>query len=406
MTKRHSNIIHVYTLGQFQVMRGDGLLSQFSGRSQSLWDLFKYLITYSEHGVPPEAAFETLWPEKQCTEPKRALRTSVYRLRKILESEENKGETNETVAFTHGCYRLNRSAFWLDTDEFQRLCQEAGRCQSTEPTRSIELYTEALAIYKGDYLAENVYTEWIIPVRNYYRRLYLQSALALIELLEKRSRYADIINICEKVFKIESLEEDFHIYFMDALIRERKLKQARSHYEYITSVLYRELDIKPSTAMTRLYKRTKSTQEFVDYDLSAIQDGFRQRREVQKTFYCEPDIFPYFYELERRKAERHGYSVYLGLITLQFAHLQEAKVKDLMLNLKDVLLDGLRKCDVCTQWSHTQFLLILPGTNIKNAERIMKRIRKKYNNYLSEKRGCFLDCQLQSVLQEKEYISC
>ena len=47
-----------------------------------------------------------------------------------------------------------------------------------------------------------------------------------------------------------------------------------------------------------------------------------------------------------------------------------------------VLKDGIRKVDAIGRWGGEEFLIILPETNIKEAENIAEQIRKKIENHI------------------------
>lgn len=240
-------------VGKFYVKRGNKIISAHANKSYKLWKLFKYLLTKNrDKNILPEVAMDTLWPENNYSDPKKALRTAVYRLRKLLNENSDNVKSSDIIVFSQGCYKWNLDAdYWLDTDEFEMLCKQGRDLAAREPEKAIKIYSKAIALYKGDYLPECAYDEWELPIRSYYRHIYLQSALELLRLLHNKQRYDAIIKICETVFAIELFEEDFHIYFIDALFALGKIKEARSHYEYITSLFYRELGVKPSLAMAR-----------------------------------------------------------------------------------------------------------------------------------------------------------
>ncbi|MBU3191219.1 hypothetical protein K9O30_18445 [Clostridium bowmanii] len=44
--------------------------------------------------------------------------------------------------------------------------------QNDDSINGIEFYQRALMLYKGDYLSEDFYNEWVTPIRNYYHRIY------------------------------------------------------------------------------------------------------------------------------------------------------------------------------------------------------------------------------------------
>lgn len=83
----HENCLKIYTLGHFEVTLGKKVLSDSYKRSQQLWNLFKYIVTYRDIRVIQENLFDILWTEKECDNPIKALQNLIYRLRTLLDYE-------------------------------------------------------------------------------------------------------------------------------------------------------------------------------------------------------------------------------------------------------------------------------------------------------------------------------
>ena len=163
--------LEIYTLGRFLVKRQDKVLSEQAGRSHRVWDLFKYLVTHRNKSALPEVIIETLWPGQEYSDPKRALRTPVYRLRQLL-SDRDIEENSDFVIFTQGCYKWNTNTYyWLDVEEFETLCRKGQSMAEDNLAAAADVLERAVAIYNGDYLPECLYHEWLLPVRNYYRQI-------------------------------------------------------------------------------------------------------------------------------------------------------------------------------------------------------------------------------------------
>ncbi|MGI6097718.1 MAG: BTAD domain-containing putative transcriptional regulator [Dethiobacteria bacterium] len=50
------------------------------------------------------------------------------------------------------------------------------------------------------------------------------------------------------------MEEELHLRYIESLMELGRNKQAQEHYEYISAHMYRELGVKPSVEMRRLYQ--------------------------------------------------------------------------------------------------------------------------------------------------------
>ncbi|MEW5784829.1 MAG: BTAD domain-containing putative transcriptional regulator [Bacillota bacterium] len=375
-------IIQIYTLGRFLIKRGSSVISDEASRSKKAWDLFKYLIAHREKTTHSEAILEALWPDQIYTDSNLAMRSLIFRLRQLLEKDLLAPELALNITFAHGCYRWqSQFGYWLDVEQFEKLCTEAHSNIVTDPRQSIDLYLEAVSLYKGDFLPESSYQEWILPFRNHYQRVYLQAVFELIRLLKNSRRIAEIIAVCEKALMIEYYEEELHLHYIEALLEEGKTKQARVHYDEVTATFYRDLGAKPSAAMRNLFRVLKMEHDNFDLDLTFIQEGLRDRQAANGAFYCDADVFRQLYKLERFRGERTGQVVFLGLmtITLPDYRLPPQKVLDeAMATLQDVLVSSLRKGDVITRWNKAQYLILLPWINIQQADIVLGRVEARF----------------------------
>jgi len=375
--------LKVYTLGHFEVKSGRKVLSDGCKRSQQLWNLFKYILTYRDKRIIQENFFDILWVDKECDNPVKALQNLIYRLRMLLNYEGTNKDGKSIINFSQGCYSWNKEFhYWTDVDEFEELYKKAKDAEKKDEfITAMELYQNALILYKGDYLAEDSYNEWLTPVRNYYHRIYMDIIGRLTKLLKHYGRYEDIIKVCEEALMIESFEESLHILYIEALIAIGNIKQAQSQYEYVTSMLYKEMGVKPSTELRNLYHKIKGKDDKVLLDLNSIQELMMDRNDPDGAFFCEPDIFISLYKLECRRAARSKQVVFMAMLTISRAKnwTKDSKIlKKEMGSLLDMLIQGLRKGDVVSKWSEAQILLILPGATFEQANMVLARILNKH----------------------------
>lgn len=393
--------LEIYTLGQFVIKRGDRLISEDNNRSHKLWELFKYLITYRDKGCRIDNIQDILWSEKDYIDPKHALQTLVFRLRQRL----NQGNTSSiedcNIVFSNGSYFLKPSQdCWIDAEEFVILYEKASQLSNSNPEQAAKIYKEAAELYKGEYLPQSSFDDWVIPIRNYYRRMYMQLILELTKLLKSLGRSIEVIGIYEKALLVEPLEEEFHLKFIEALLSEGLVKEAKKHYEYATSLIFVELGTKPSYDMKNLYRQMSIEKDGVDLDLNSVQDGLRYKAMIEEASLCDQDIFRFLYRIEMRRAERAGQSGFIAMLTITKADFKIPSgpvLKDAMECLKYHITSSLRKGDVISQWNDAQFLVILPGSDMEQLENVIKRIHNKFHNCCSQDGNIVLRSKLQPI---------
>ncbi|MBU3200984.1 bacterial transcriptional activator domain-containing protein [Clostridium estertheticum] len=382
--------LKVYTLGCFEVVLDGKVISNDCKRSQQVWNLFKYTLTYRNKRIVQENFFDVLWNDKECDNPVKALQNLVYRLRMLLDYKGVNKDGESVINYSQGCYSWNKkSHYWTDVDEFEELYEKAKTYEKNEDfLNAIEIFQRALMLYKGDYLCEDSYNEWVMPVRNYYHRIYMDIIANLIKLLKNYRRNKDILRVCEEALMIQPFEESIHLPYIEALIEEGNMVQAQKQYEYVTSMLYEEMGVKPSSDLQKLYSKIKCKNNKGLVDLGSFQKMMMDNHESDGAFFCEPDTFVSVYKLECHRAVRTKQIVFMGLFTITRTknRTHDSKVmKNGIGSFLNILIQDLREGDVVTAWSETQILVILSGTTYEQANMILDRVVNKYEENSSKK---------------------
>ncbi len=376
--------INIFTLGKFYVSQGNAVISENSNRSRRMWEIFKYLLSFRNQSVNSEEILERIWPEKDYTDPGTAMRAQIFRLRQALKNEDSEPSVSDNIVYRQGVYSWeNKVECWIDADQFEACSREAGELQASDPKRAVNLYHQAIGLYKGKYLPESAYSEWSEPFRAYYHEIYLNDIYSFSDLLKSRRAYRDIIKLCERASAIDYYDEKIHIIILEALIAEGHTARARAHYNEVSSAFYHEMGVKPSDHMKQLYRQVGLETGSFELDISTIQESLKSKKAVSGAYYCDPEMFRYFYKLEQLRSERSDHPVLLCLITVASGNYSKppaGQLKGVMHNLRDVIMSSLRKGDLLTSWNEAQFLLLLPGLNREQSMIVMERIEKAFHS--------------------------
>jgi tetratricopeptide (TPR) repeat protein len=215
----------------------------------------------------------------------------------------------------------------------------------------------------------------------YYKRIFSQAILNYATLCDAAGDYKSIIKYCEKAIAMDPYEESNHIALIKALIDSGQLSQALAHYNYIASVLRKDLGVEPSDTLQSLNKHIRNQLEDVQYDIASIQNDLSEKNFEGGAYYCDIDVFREIFRLEKRALERSGLSAYLALVSLVGQNDKPPAAADLSIGLallKKIALFGLRRGDVVTQYSKSQLLLLLPSNSFETCEKILARLEKNF----------------------------
>lgn len=383
--KNNPELIHklrFLTLGQFEIHNINTGNYIPPARSKKLWDLFKFLLANKGIGMPPEVILENLYPNESYENPKNTLQNIVYRLRKLLSEIDIFQNQNINILFSNGCYSISFSSdIGLDTDIFEYYLQKADLFKYESIEKTIDYLEKALVLYRGDYFPELIYDDWVIPKRNYYRRLFIQAVLELSNIYKQKKSFDDSIRVCEKAIQIEPYEEELHICFMESLIGKGKFNEANKHYGYITGLLYKQFGIKPTVEMQKIYNSSKINQNIANGS-SDIEDFFVDEKKGG-AFYCDPKVFRSLFIIEKRRNERTGEPVLPVSFSIEDPFAESSDINadnNIFKAFRLFLLNSLRKGDVVTTWNNKYLLVLLPRIDYKGVRVVSDRIVKQFQS--------------------------
>ncbi len=375
----------IYTLGDFDVKYNDESILDTKGYQYRMLSLFKYFITFNEKKLLPENIIEDLWSDNEFHDPKNVLRTQISRLRRMLKLDERNLKKFYNIEHSNGYYifKIDDNCI-LDIQLFEKLINEGNLLKESNPEKSLSLLKEGLELYNGEYLKEIEYEEWIVPIRNRYRRLYLQGLFNYIEILKQKKMNEEIIKICEEVIQYEPYDEMLHIYFIEALAEAGDQRYTMSHYEYITSRLYNHIGIKPSSKMKVIYKKLQLTEEHIEdnVDINKIDKELEEGYGNTGALICEPYYFKFLYNLEKRKKSRDTQNNrFIGIATIEnkgYFEIGEEDIKEGMRILEEIVYTNLRRGDVLSKWNENQLVSLLYDVEEDNLKIVANRLQKKF----------------------------
>ena len=372
--------VQVSMLGGFRLQANGHEVDESLNRARQLWNLLEYLIAFRHRDISPDELVDVLWHNDEIDNPSSALKNLVYRVRTILVSHGIPGAKN-MILCQRGTYSWNNAlTTTVDIEEFERLIREADEKES-QPAEQLDLYMQALSYYKGDLLPKSAFEEWVVPLSTYYHSLYVKCVEKTIRLLMDAGRYQEIAHIAQQAIVIDQFEESFHEALILAQIAMGNQQRAMAHYEHVTSLFYRELGVKPSERLRNLYREIIKNVQHVETDLEIIKEDLWEASLAYGAFFCEYEVFKNIYRLEARAAERTGQSVFLLLLTVTDTQGQIPAIKLLnnsMDRLRDCLLHSLRRNDVVSRFSATQFVVMLSSLTFENSLMVQDRILGRF----------------------------
>ena len=372
--------VQIGMLGRFTIaVDGTDIVSQLSKSKKGL-SFLQYLILQEGAPVPNQQLYEVLWPSEASSNPESALKTLISRLRSILSKH---SETLSSCIVTErGSYRFN-TQLGIDVDlyEFKRTAAQLIKKESVEEA-DLPLYERAVNLYAGDLLSDsNNQESWATPFHIELHGEYLKLVYRYVDELDHLERYEEIIYVCRKALEIDSFDEKLHISLMNAMLKRGSINEALMQHKHATEIYYKYLGMPPTEGIQEFYKKIISADKSLDDSLSYICDELKTNAGNIGAFVCEYAIFKEIYNLQVRNLERTDRKVYVMLVMLRSMDgrpLEPIKLNEMMNGLQEIMRTCLRKGDVISQFSASQFALLLPMDAKESGSLVMERIKKSF----------------------------
>lgn len=379
-------VIRVSTLGGFSLTMGEKSLGDCENRSRKAWSLLSYLIMNRKKELSIGDLFDAVWPEAVRDNPYGALKTLVFRIRRML--EEAGFPAQELVVNRNGTYSWSESVYAcvVDADRFEELCGMA-QARRHRPADCLAYSMEAVNLYKGVFLPKAADEAWVNPIGSVYHAMYQKLVCRTAEYLTGVKRYQETIALCQRAVLIDRYEENFYYQLIYAAYLDGQQEWALQQYQDTTELFYRERLITPSENFKELYRIISKTERPAIARLDAINCELNASDPGQRGAYlCEYSVFKRLFQIEQRGVERSGDSIYLCLITVSDHSGRTLKPEiqaRAMERLKQAVKSSLRSSDAFARYSVSQYILLLPTTTYENGERAIHRVLTSFNrNYV------------------------
>ncbi|MCL1897022.1 MAG: winged helix-turn-helix domain-containing protein [Clostridiales bacterium] len=368
----NDTIIKIQMLGGFSIVSGNIRIEERAKRSSKIWKLLQYLIAHRYKTVSQEELLDVFWPDNGRNNPGNALRTTIFRIRTALE-EGGLPDAENLLIYNNGGYAWNKAVDCvIDSEEFESLCQKAG-ASSIGPDKKLEILLEAAELYRGDFLPNAGSELWAMRITSYYRSMYINCAHSILELMTDAGRHDEAELFCIKALRIDPFDEKINEYHMLSLLSQRKHAEALAEYKKMEALFYNELGEPPTQGLRSLYQQIYQPKKTSGKHTAAgIPAEWPGEADIPGAYYCDPDMFNAFCRIEALSANRSGKSVFI----IRFdVHLKTGKATGMVMEeLGNAISNNLRRGDIFTRSSPSQYMLMLQNLTYENCKALPDRI--------------------------------
>lgn len=207
-------------------------------------ELLYYLLDHPD--ATKDQIGAALWPWASAARLRSSFHTTLHHLRSAL------GEADR-IRYTGGRYTFNRTLpHRYDVAEFEDLLAQARDAEEAE-----DALAAAVAVYRGDYLADLTGEAWIDERRATLRRSFERALLSLGRLHVAGARYPDAIEVLHRAVSLDPLHESAHRELMRSYAAAGDRGLALRQYQTLRGVLRDELGAAPARETAELYDRIR-----------------------------------------------------------------------------------------------------------------------------------------------------
>ncbi len=238
--------VRIKTLGRFQLIVNDEPRASDGKLPRKTLELLQYVAGAPNLTVAVDRLTAALWPELEGDLARGAFRTALHRLRKLIDDP-------HAVVFDGASVRLDPAHIWVDALAFERLVDSVEhQLQRGEGSRAGFDAAEAMALYRGHFLADQPEASWMLAPQERLRNSFARLSSTFGEHLERAGEAAQARAIYQKAIELHPLNEESARRLMTLLRDAGETGAALEVYRALRQRLSVELGQAPSVMTQRL----------------------------------------------------------------------------------------------------------------------------------------------------------
>ena len=224
------------------------------GRNGKALAILKYLLANQARPVSQDHLMGWLWPESNLKKARWSLNSAIHGLRKLLgrcpssSSSGGGGESVNYIVLEEGYYRLSPAVgVATDIEDFDEGYERGRRLERMgRAEEAARAYEEAVALYRGDYLLEDLYEDWTMVERERLSNAHVEMLDRLAVYYMDSGQLRDSVRACYEVLEKDRCHEDSHRLLMSCYVRLGQRGRALRQYRLCERILSQEYGTVPS----------------------------------------------------------------------------------------------------------------------------------------------------------------
>ena len=232
--------IKIYTLQPFRIVRAKSGIENAIQLQQKPLELLKYIISKGGYNVPIEAICDALWSDSEGDAAYKALKTTLYRLRKCLGGDQFIITNNNMLSLSKNCW-VDAFSFWTPPEK--------------QSLQDINSSLQLVGYYQAPFLSEGSCEFWSVTPRERIRSNFKLIIRQLVQKLLEIQRIEDAIFCLEQALSTDATEEDYYRDLMNCYAAQGRSDRIESIYMRCRSTYSALLNKEPSAKLVTHYNK-------------------------------------------------------------------------------------------------------------------------------------------------------
>ena len=248
--------ITITTFGKFQVLYGKTDILEGYCKSQKACEIFRYLLAFYGRKVEKETLSELFWPGMGCKRARQNLSSTIYFVRNAFDTVVGDDFGKKILpCSSQMCWFELTNNIYYDVAELKNEVMLAN--QSKDIAEKISNLMNAEATYKGDFMSEDSYNDWVKPLRSEFREIAINTLTQLTRLLYEERSYNESMFYTIRLLEIDPYNENAVYNKVQLLQLQGRPAEAVRIYEDYAERLRRKFNIKPGHELEDLLQSIK-----------------------------------------------------------------------------------------------------------------------------------------------------
>lgn len=238
-------LLQIKTLGPLQVRANNKEIEESEWRNPKAKLVFLYLLTNRRKKNEVDVLAEYFWPEMPSDKAINNFSSCLYTIRQVVGIK--------AVSYRSGHCWLTEGCYSCDADDFAYAVSK-GRSHylDNRDSEAIYAYENALALYRGKYLEEYSYHDWISSERERLEAMLPAMLVEMAEIYARRKKNARAAEMLERLPLIEIYEDRLLYSLISNYMQAGKKGLAMRRYDYYRNRLIAELGFEPDPQIGKL----------------------------------------------------------------------------------------------------------------------------------------------------------